>query len=386
MNIHEYQAKELLHSYNIPYPRGMLITSTDMIDEAYDKLGANKVVIKAQIHAGARGKGGGIIVSNNPKEIVDCVDRLLKNKLITPQTSKDGLMVNSVLIEEAQDITCEMYLSFLIDRDSKNIVIITSKHGGMDIEQMVADKPDSVIKTYINPCLGLLDYQKRELAFSLGLSGQIWQDFLLLLTNSYSLFIANDLSLLEINPLVITDNNKLMALDTKINCEDNALYRQPSLAKLRDISQEQHYESMARQCKLSYIALNGNIGCMVNGAGLAMATMDLISHYGGSPANFLDVGGGVTKELVTKAMEIITNSSQLDAIFINIFGGIVHCDLIAHGILDVITTLDNNIAIVARLIGTNSKEAQDILNNSTAKIYCESDLILATKKVIELAN
>ncbi len=386
MNIHEYQAKKLLKQYNIPCPNGELISNIDEVEVACNSLAGDSYVLKAQIHAGSRGKGGGIIMCNGIDEVITATNKLLHSKLITEQTNSDGLKINSLLLEQPQDIAFALYLSILIDRDSKNIAIIASKYGGMDIEQVANDNPDSIIKNYINPCIGIVEHQTRDIAFTLGIKSNNFKEFTGLVKNLYKVFIEKDLSLLEINPLVITKNNNIIALDAKINFDDNALYKHPDIASLFDASQENHYESLAKKYQLSYIPLDGNIGCMVNGAGLAMATMDLISHYGGKPANFLDVGGGTTESRVSKALEIIISSGNIKAILVNIFGGIVRCDLIARGIVKAIKELNINIAIVVRLIGTNAQQAQNILQSSAVKVYPEQDLSLATKKVIELAK
>ncbi len=386
MNIHEYQAKELLKQYNITCPNGVLITNIGEVKTACDSIEGDSYVLKAQIHAGGRGKSGGIIMCNGVDEVITASNKLLHSQLITKQTSSNGLKINSVLLEQTQDIALALYLSIVIDRDSKSITIITSKYGGMDIEQVASDSPDSIIKTHINNCIGIREYQIRDIAFALDITSNNLQEFTNLVKNIYQIFIEKDLSLLEINPLIITKNNNIIALDAKIDCEDNALYRQQQIALLKDSSQENHYEHLAKKHQLSYIALNGNIGCMVNGAGLAMATMDLISYYGGKPANFLDVGGGTTEDRVAKALEIIINSGNIKAILVNIFGGIVRCDLIAKGIIKAVEELNINIAIVVRLIGTNAKQAQEILQSSTIKVYPENDLSLATKKAVELAQ
>ena len=387
MNIHEYQAKDLLRQYHILTPKGVLIDDISQVKQACKTLGGETLVVKAQIHAGARGKGGGVVVCREVASVIATAKKLLNINLVTPQTTEQGLPVNFLLLEQGQAIEQELYLSLLVDRSTKTIAIIASTQGGMDIEQVASMHPEAIIKLHINPCVGLQDYQIRQLGFALKLETLLLKDFGAMVKQLYQLLIDKDLSLLEVNPLVITKDNQLIALDAKINCEDNALYRHHDLLLLKDKTQGDIYEQIAQENKLSYIALEGNIGCMVNGAGLAMATMDLIDYYGGLPANFLDVGGGTTSERVAKALEIILSGQTVRAILINIFGGIVRCDLIAQGILQAMQALGGSpVPMVVRLEGTNAQIGLDLLDKSQYDIHTELDLIKATKIVISLAD
>ncbi|SFV69172.1 Succinyl-CoA ligase [ADP-forming] beta chain [hydrothermal vent metagenome] len=382
MNIHEYQAKKIFTDYNIKTPKSLLIDNINQVENACKQLGSNIFVVKAQIHAGARGKAGGVIICNNIDEAKIATKKLLKTNLITHQTDAKGLPVNLVLIEEGLEIKNEYYLSFLIDRQCQKIVILASTQGGMDIEKVAEETPKKIIKTIINPITGLLDYQCRSLAFDLDLNNI--KEFSSILKNLYQLFIEKDASLIEINPLVRTTNNELFPLDAKLEFDNSALYRQSDIEKLRDTSQENDKENQANDYQLNYIALEGNIGCMVNGAGLAMATMDLIQSLGGSPANFLDVGGSTTPERVKKAFEIITSDKNVKVILVNIFGGIVRCDLIAQGILNAIEESNLSIPLIVRLEGTNAQQGLALLKTSSYNIITEQDLTKATKKAISL--
>lgn len=386
MNIHEYQAKELFREFDIAVPNGVVVGSTAQVKKAWQTLGGHTWVVKGQIHAGGRGKSGGVIICKNVDEVVKGTKKLLGTKLITKQTDQCGLLVNQVLIEQAQTITQTLYLSLLVERQSRQIAIIATTKGGVNIEQIIQDNPSLVAKILINPCLGLVGYQAQRLGFDLGLGGDIFKQFVALLANAYRLFMQKDLELLEINPLIINADQQLLALDAKVIVANNALYRQTGLLALKDDSQSNYYERLAAENHLSYVALTGNIGCMVNGAGLAMATMDLIKYYGGSPANFLDVGGSTTKERVVSALEIILGGQNVRVILINIFGGIVHCDLIAQGILQAAQNVEIAVPIVVRLAGTNAQEGLEILTQANINIYSEMDLTKATQKAVDLAR
>ncbi|MDG1955430.1 MAG: ADP-forming succinate--CoA ligase subunit beta, partial [Candidatus Thioglobus sp.] len=343
-------------------------------------------VVKAQVHAGGRGKGGGVIVCKNIKDAIEASESLLGTNLITPQTDANGQPVNEVIIEAGQDIAKELYLGLLVDRASERITVLASTEGGMDIEKVASDTPDKIIKMKTNPLSKLSLDECSEVSVKLGLDESLHEEFSQTLMGLYEIFITHDANLIEINPLIITGDNQIMALDGKIDFDDNALYRNESILALRDVAQEDEKERSASEYELNYISLDGTVGCMVNGAGLAMATMDLIEYHGGSPANFLDVGGGTTSERVAKAFEIIQSGENVKAILVNIFGGIVRCDLIANGILQAIEKVGLALPIVVRLEGTNAKEGLDILNASNFNIITEADLTQAAKQVVEMAK
>jgi len=333
MNLHEYQAKSLFKAYGMPVPESLVASTPAEAQSAAEKLSTDKVVVKAQVHAGGRGKAGGVKLVDTPREASDYAETMLGTNLVTIQTDAKGQPINTLLVEETCNIANELYLGAVIDRASQRVVIMASTEGGMEIEQVAHDTPEKILRSEINPLVGVMPYQCRELAFGLGLSGKQVKQFTKLLTGLTKLFVEKDLALVEINPLVITGDGDLICLDGKINIDGNAMYRQPDLDKLRDKSQEDERELRASEWDLNYVALEGNIGCMVNGAGLAMATMDIIKLKGGQPANFLDVGGGATKERVAEALKIILSDTDVKAILVNIFGGIVRCDLIAEGII-----------------------------------------------------
>ena len=383
MHIHEYQAKTLLGKYQIAYPRGIVIRDVSKIKNALKTLCASSWVVKAQIHAGGRAKSGGVIFCQHEDEVILAAKNLLNQKLTTLQTDKGGLVVREVLIEVKQNIITELYMSFLIDRSTQKITILASTKGGINIEEVAQKSPELITKVSVNLCIALADYQCRQIGFALGIPDKMRVLFSQMLKNLYRLFIEKDLTLIEINPLIITENSELLALDAKMEFDDNALYRHQDISAFEDTGD---ISTQAQMYKLNYIKLDGNIGCMVNGAGLAMATMDLIDYYGGSPANFLDIGGNATAEKVAQAFEIMTEDKKIAAILINIFGGIVRCDLIATGILRVFETLTLNVPIVVRLEGTNAKKALLMLENSPYDIETQSDLILATRKVITLSK
>ncbi len=382
MNLHEYQAKSLLQLYGVPTPAGMVANSPETARIAAEKINSNAWVVKAQIHAGGRGKAGGVKLVKSIAEVQATASTLLGKQLITDQNAPDGQMVSQVLIEETLPIARELYLSMLVDRSLARVVVIASSAGGMDIEEIAANHPEQILQEVCDPLNGLVDFQARNLAFKLGLSGEQTAAFTKLLKGLYKLFKENDLALLEINPLIVTTGGKLVALDCKMSVDDNALYRQKSLSAQRDWSQEDAKEAVAHEAGLNYIALNGNIGCMVNGAGLAMATMDLIKLHGGMPANFLDVGGGASAEAVTKAFKIILADSNVKAILVNIFGGIMRCDIIAEGIVTAVKEVGMLIPVVVRLEGTNVELGKQMLRESGLNIISAENLTDAAKQAV----
>ncbi len=383
MNLHEYQAKSLLKTYGVPVPNGMAANSATSALAAAQSIDSNAWVVKAQIHAGGRGKAGGVKLVKTPQEVESVAKNLLGKTLITYQNAPDGQMVSQVLVEETLPIARELYLSMLVDRSLERIVVVSSSAGGMDIEEIASSQPEKILQEVCDPLNGLVDFQARNLAFKLDLSGEQIGAFTKLLKNLYKLFKENDLALLEINPLIVTTDGKLVALDCKMSVDDNALYRQKSLAEQRDWSQEDSKEAVAHEAGLNYIALNGNIGCMVNGAGLAMATMDLIKLHGGMPANFLDVGGGASAETVTKAFKIILADSNVKAILVNIFGGIMRCDIIAEGIITAVKDIGLAIPVVVRLEGTNVDLGKKMLRESGLNIISAENLTDAAKQAVK---
>ena len=386
MHIHEYQAKGLFRQYNIQTPSAVLINSTNEAKQACSELGGNTWVVKAQVHAGGRGKGGGVILCRSIKEVESACHKLLSTHLITPQTDAKGLPVNQLLIEGGQNIERELYLGLLVDRQTQKITVLASTEGGMDIEKVAHETPKKIIKFGVDPLGALSVHDCENIATKLNLKDTLAEQFVTTLMSLYEIFVTKDVSLIEINPLITTTENTLLALDGKIDFDDNALYRHEEIASMRDMSQEDEKENEASQYQLNYISLDGTIGCMVNGAGLAMATMDLIEHHGGSPANFLDVGGGTTAERVAKAFELIQTEANVKGILVNIFGGIVRCDLIAEGILQAIEKVGLNLPIVVRLEGTNAAQGLKLLDESTADIHTEADLTQAAIKIVSLAQ
>jgi len=374
MNLHEYQAKHLIAKYGISVPKGIVIKSIDEVDQSIGELETSSYVIKAQIHAGGRGKAGGIKIVSSKKEASEVANSLLHKKLVTYQNMPDGQPVTSILIEESCDIEEELYFSILVDRQSERIVVIASSAGGIEIEEISKNNPEKIIKELCSPINGLMDFQSRNIAFALGLPNEMINDFVKFARSAFKVFIENDLALLEINPLVITSNKKIIALDCKMTVDDNALLKQKTLAEFRDWSQNDSKEAEAFNAGLNYIALNGNIGCMVNGAGLAMATMDLIKLYGGEPANFLDVGGGATAETVAKAFKIILDDNNVQVVLVNIFGGIMRCDIIAEGIIAAVKEVGIQIPIVVRLEGTNVDLGKKLLQTSGLNIKAANSL------------
>jgi succinyl-CoA synthetase beta subunit len=383
MNLHEYQAKALLQKYGIPVPRGQVVAAANEVVAAASEINSNAWVVKAQVHAGGRGKAGGVKVVKSPIEAQNVATELLGKTLVTYQNAPDGQPVNQVLIEETLPIARELYLSMLVDRTLERVVVVASVAGGMDIEEIAHTSPEKILQEVCDPLNGLVDFQARNLAFKLDLSGDQIGAFTKLLKGLYRLFKENDLALLEINPLVVTADGKLFALDCKMSVDDNALYRQKALAEQRDWSQEDSKEATAHHAGLNYIALNGNIGCMVNGAGLAMATMDLIKLHGGMPANFLDVGGGATAETVAKAFKIILADSNVKAILVNIFGGIMRCDIIAEGIITAVKEVGMQIPVIVRLEGTNVDLGKTMLQTSGLNIISAEGLTDAAQQAVK---
>jgi succinyl-CoA synthetase beta subunit len=382
MHIHEYQAKEIFKNFGISVPKSCLVLSSEEVEKACLSLGGERWVVKAQVHSGARGKAGGVKLVGTIEEAKEITNQLIGSRLVTNQTDSQGLPVEKILIESPQSINHEFYLSLLVDRQSNKVVVLASTEGGMDIESVAKNSPEKIIKIEINSQTGLTDIDCQNLGKKLNLSGSALSDFAATVNSLYQIFIEKDASLIEINPLIKDSNDKIIALDAKIDFDDNALYRQEEILSLRDSSQEDERELEASLSQLNYISLDGNIGCMVNGAGLAMATMDLIQHFGGSPANFLDVGGGTTAERVSKAFELIQSGQNVKGILVNIFGGIVRCDLIAEGIIQACEKVGLNIPTVVRLEGTNADQGLKILKESSLNIEVESDLNLATQLII----
>ena len=382
MHLHEFQAKSLFREYGIAVPAGRAVAEVAQARRVADEIGGARWVVKAQVHAGGRGKGGGVKVVSRSAELESALGGLLGSRLVTPQTGAHGLPVNTVLVEEASDIERELYLGVLVDRASERIVFMASAAGGMDIEQVAAQTPEKILRVSVDPAAGLQPYQCRLLAFGLSLSAAQVGAFIRIMLALYRLFTEKDASLIEINPLIVTAKGELLALDAKINLDDNAEYRHPEREELRDPSQEDEKEYAAAAYGLNYITLDGNIACMVNGAGLAMATMDLIKLHGGEPANFLDVGGGTTAEKVAEAFKLIVSDSHVRAILVNIFGGIVRCDLIAEGIVAAAQTVGVNVPVIARLEGTNAERGREILDRSGLSIESASDLTDAAQKAV----
>ena len=386
MNLHEHQGKELFAKFGLPVSKNKVITSADDVVNACRDIGGNKWVVKAQVHAGGRGKAGGVKLVSSPEEGVEFANHWLGKRLITYQTDSNGQLVNSILVEECTDIAKELYLSAVIDRGSQRIVFIGSSEGGVNIEEVAENTPEKIIYEPIDPLTGPMGFQSRKISKVLGLDGEQSKQFAKMLPQLTDLFVTHDLSLLEINPLVITQGGKLHCLDAKINIDSNAIYRQPEIQAMHDPSQEDPRESEAALNDLSYVSLDGNIGCMVNGAGLAMGTMDTIKYFGGSPANFLDVGGTATQERVSKAFKLILADPEVKVVLVNIFGGIVRCDLIAEGILAAIEEVGVSIPVVVRLEGNNSDIGSNILAESSAEIASLNSLEDAAKKAVELSK
>jgi len=386
MNLHEYQAKDLLRRYGVAVPQGGVAASAQEAVAVAQTLGGSLWVVKAQVHAGGRGKAGGVQLVRNLSALRGAAERMLGHNLVTQQTGSAGLPVERVYVEAGSDIEREIYLSLTLNRERGRIAVIASSAGGMDIEEVAHKTPQKILAVTVHPAAGLQPYQCRELAFALKLSGKQMSDFQQLAMALYRLYMENDASLLEINPLILTRAGELVALDAKINIDANALFRHPNLAALRDANQEDPLERRASEHELNYVSLDGDIACMVNGARLAMATMDLIQLHGGHPANFLDVGGGATAERVAVAFEIIFSNPKVRAVLINIFGGIVRCDIIAEGVVQAVKSVGVTLPVVVRLEGTNAAQARTILASSGLAITPAEDLSDAARKVIALAK
>ncbi len=386
MNLHEYQSKELFATYGIPVPAGRAASSPQEAAAAAEELGGKLWVVKAQVHAGGRGKAGGVKLARSRDEVRAYARDMLGTRLVTHQSGPDGLPVNVVYVEAGSAIERELYLSMLVDREAKMVSFIASAAGGMDIEQVAADTPEKIFSVAVAPDAGLMDYQARQLAFGLELDKGQAKQFTDLIRRLYRLFLECDASLVEVNPLIVTGDGDVMALDAKINIEENALFRQKKLAGLRDPSQEDEAEREAAEHDLNYVSLDGNIACMVNGAGLAMATMDLIKLHGGEPANFLDVGGGATSERVSEAFKLILSNENVSAILVNIFGGIVRCDLIAEGIITAVKEVGVTVPVVVRLEGTNVEKGRKLLKDNDLDIIAADDLTDAARKAVAAAE
>ena len=382
MNLHEYQSKRLFADFGIPVPRGIPAETADAAVAAAEELGGKLWVVKAQVHAGGRGKAGGVKLARSTDEVREHAESMLGKQLVTHQSGPEGLPINVVYVEEGSSIDRELYLSMLVDREVSRVAFIASAAGGMDIEKVAEETPEKIFTVAIAPDAGLQDYQARQLAFGLGLDKKQMRQFGNLVKRLYALYLECDASLVEINPLITTGDGDVLALDAKINIDGSALYRQQDVAKMRDLSQEDEREREAAEHDLNYVSLDGNIACMVNGAGLAMATMDIIKLHGGTPANFLDVGGGATSERVTEAFKLILSNESVTAILVNIFGGIVRCDLIAQGIVDAVKGVGVNVPVVVRLEGTNVEKGRELLKESGLDIITAKDLADAAQKAV----
>lgn len=382
MNLHEYQAKELFRAYGLPVPNGVVVHDKAEVGNAIRELSGDRWIVKAQVHAGGRGKAGGVQIVDSADAAADYAGKILGTNLVTFQTDEKGQPVRRLLVEETSDIASELYLGAVVDRASQRVTFMASTEGGVEIEKVAEETPEKIHRITVHPMLGVMPYQARKLAFALGLNPDQVKQFTRMLTGLGRLFVDKDLSLVEVNPLVITGNGDLLCLDAKINIDDNALYRRHDIAELRDTSQEDERENRAKEWDLNYIALDGKIGCMVNGAGLAMATMDVITLHGGEPANFLDVGGGATRERVAEALKIILSDENVKGILVNIFGGIVRCDLIAEGIIAAVDEVGITIPVVVRLEGNNAKRGAELLGESTLNLIAAQDLNDAAKRII----
>ena len=382
MNIHEYQAKQVLKEFGVPVPRGGVAFSADEAVKVAEELGGPVWVVKAQIHAGGRGKGGGVKVVKSIDEVREEATRMLGMTLVTHQTGPEGKEVGRVYIEEGSDIARELYLSALVDRATSRISFIASTEGGMDIEEVAEQTPEKILTVSVDPASGISGHHGRQIAFALGLEGEQVKQATKLISDLYRAVVEKDMSLLEINPLVVTGAGDIICLDAKVNFDSNALYRQPDIVELRDLAEEDPAEIEASKYDLSYIKLDGKIGCMVNGAGLAMATMDIIKLYGSEPANFLDVGGGATKEKVTEAFKIILSDENVEGILVNIFGGIMRCDIIAEGVVAAAKELSLEVPLVVRLEGTNVEQGKEIMANSGLPIIPADNLNDAAEKIV----
>ena len=385
MKLHEYQAKALLAKYGVPVPKGEVASSLDEV-RRIAKSHQGKCVVKVQIHAGSRGKSGGVKVVDNLDSAVAEAEKMLSGNIVTSQTTSDGVPVNELLIEEALDVIKELYLSILVDGGLGRVIVMASEAGGMEIEQVAEDTPEQILREVIDPNIGLMAYQARNLAIGLGLDRALHSQFIKLLSGAFNAFIQNDCSLIEINPLAVTAQGRLLAIDAKASIDDDALFRQKNELLDYDSRQEPEIEMLARTSGLSYVKLDGDVGCLVNGAGLAMATMDIIKQFGEEPANFLDLGGTANKERAIKGFKIIQTDPNVQSVLINIFGGIIHCDMIANGIVEAIKEINFKLPIVVRFQGTNAAQGRDIINQSSLNITSIDDLTEAAKKVVKLAQ
>ena len=383
MNLHEYQAKQLFAEYGLPVSKGYAVESVEEALVAVDKIGGDMWVVKAQVHAGGRGKAGGVKLVSNKEDVANFVKNMMGTRLVTFQTDENGQPVSKILIESCTDIAKELYLSAVVDRSTRRIIFMASTEGGVEIEEVAEKTPKKIFKEIIDPVVGAQPYQARKIAFKLGLEGNQIKQFTKIFLGLAKMFQERDLELLEINPLVITKEGNLHCLDAKVAVDGNALYRQPQLAEWRDLSQEDEREARAAEWELNYVALDGDIGCMVNGAGLAMATMDIVKLHGGRPANFLDVGGGATKERVSEAFKIILSDAAVKGVFVNIFGGIVRCDMIAEGIMAAVEEVGVKVPVVVRLAGTNAELGAKKLKESGLNIIAANGFTDGAKKIIE---
>lgn len=384
MNLHEYQAKELLKGYGLPIQEGIIAHNGEEAAEAFDKTPTDIAVIKAQVHAGGRGKAGGVKLVKSREEAKQVAEELIGKNLVTYQTDAAGQPVNFVLVaEDMYPVKTELYLGAVVDRSSRRITFMASTEGGVEIEKVAEETPEKIFKVNVDPLVGLMPFQAREVAFKLGLEGKQINQFVKLMTGAYQAFVDNDFALFEINPLAVRENGEIVCVDGKIGIDSNALYRLPKIEALRDKSQENERELKASEFDLNYVALEGNIGCMVNGAGLAMATMDIIKLYGGKPANFLDVGGGATKERVVEAFKIILEDSSVEGVLINIFGGIVRCDMIAEAIIEAVKEVNVQVPVVVRLEGNNAEKGAKLLEESGLQLISAQGLSDAAQKIVD---
>jgi succinyl-CoA synthetase beta subunit len=382
MDIHEYQGKQVIAKFGVPVSKGVVITDISQFDDEMKKINSPMYVVKAQIHAGGRGKAGGVKLAKSVAEAKELASQIMGMTLVTPQTGEEGKVVRRIYIEEASDIEKEYYLGIVVDRATSRITVMASTEGGMEIEEVAHESPEKIFKVSIDPATGFQPHHARSLAKGLNFTGDIAKKFAKFVLGCYNAFVATDAAQIEINPMILNTNGDLVALDAKYNLEDNAIYRQAEIAAMRDETEEEPLEKVASDSGLSYIKMHGNIGCMVNGAGLAMSTMDIIKLYGGEPANFLDVGGGATKEKVCTAFKIILSDTNVKAILINIFGGIMRCDIIAEGVIAAAKEVGLSIPLVVRLAGTNFELGKEILNNSGLAIIAADDLADAAEKVV----
>ena len=383
MNIHEYQAKDLFRQYGVRTLKGVIASNPDEAAKACKDLGGNIWVVKAQVHAGGRGKGGGIVLCRSADEVFEAASNLIGKNLVTPQTTSEGVEVRKIYVEEGCNISRELYLGIVLDREKELPVIMASTEGGVEIEEVAHKNPEKILKVYADPITGIGDWQAREIAFGLGLEGDQIKNCIKFMKKLYQLFVDLDCSIVEINPLVVNTDNEIIALDAKINFDSSGLFRHNEIEKLRDTNEEEPLETRANEVGLNYIKLNGEIGCMVNGAGLAMATMDIIKLHGGEPANFLDVGGGANAKQVTEGFKVILSDPEVKAIFVNIFGGIMRCDFIAEGIIEAAKEIDMKVPLIVRLAGTNVKLGKKMLSESGLDLITADDMDDGARKAIQ---